>query len=142
MGLSLNERRVDARFSPPVTDGIVVTLRPGNRVEIVDLCVRGARIHSRRPLHPGARIHLQLVSTSRTVRVGAHVLRCSVSEIAATGIVTYSGALRFDHRCDLPWEERAHRGYQVPATGHGDPSDGGQPLPEAAVLFETTSGRS
>jgi hypothetical protein len=142
MGHSLIERRHDARFAPPVTDGIVVTLRPGNRVEIVDLCVRGARIHSGRPLHPGASIHLQLVSTSRTVRLAAHVLRCSVSAISSAGSVTYSGALRFDHRCELPWEERTHCGYQVPVAAHPDPSEGGQGIPAAPVLFEPTHGRS
>jgi PilZ domain len=142
MGHSLNERRHDTRFSPPVTDGITVTLRPGNRVEIVDVCVRGARIHSRRPLHPGARIHLQLASSSRTVRLAAHVLRCSVSSLSSSGSVTYSGALRFDHRCELPWEERTHCEYQVPAVAHLDRGEEGQPIPATTALFETTHGRS
>jgi hypothetical protein len=142
MGHSLNERRHDARFIAPVIDGITVTLRPGNHVELVDLCVRGARIYSRRPLHPGARVHLQLVASAKVVRLGAHVLRCAVAVIDSAGGVVYSAALKFDHRCELPWEERTHRGYQVPAGMHHNPQQEEQGIPVAPVPSKLRDGRS
>jgi hypothetical protein len=121
MDHSLNERRHDTRFVPPVTDGFRLTLTPGNAVALVDLCARGARIHSHRPIRPGARIHLQLMSDGRTVRLAAHVLRCAVALIDTSGTVVYCGALKFDHRCDLPWEERTLAGNQILTTTALDP---------------------
>ena len=142
MGHPLNERRHDTRFMPPVIDGINVTLRPGNPVELIDLCVRGARIHSRRPLRPGARVYLQLVSSARTVRLGAHVLRCAVAVIDASGGVLYCGALKFDHRCELPWEERTHAGYQVPNRAHADRRAAGEAIPAEPPVAERRDCRS
>jgi hypothetical protein len=142
MGPSLNERRHVARFVTPVIDGISVTLRPGNQVELVDLCARGARIHSRRPLRPGARVHLQLISSARTVRLGADVLRCTVALIESNGGVVYCGALKFDHRCELPWEDRTQGGQQLPARSPTHLHDEGYALPASPVVTERHRHRS
>ena len=81
------------------------TLRPGNSVVLVNLAAGGALVQSRRPLRPGARIHVQITGGTHIVRVGGHVLRCMVESVSADE-VTYLGALEFDTLCDLPWAER------------------------------------
>jgi hypothetical protein len=55
MAHPVSDRRVDTRVTSPIIDTIGMTLRPGNDVILVDLCVHGARVHSSRPLRPGAR---------------------------------------------------------------------------------------
>jgi hypothetical protein len=114
MAHPVSDRRVDTRVTSPIIDTIGMTLRPGNDVILVDLCVHGARVHSLRPLRPGARVHVQLTTGVRRVGLGAQVLRCSVASIEADG-VRYSGALKFDHRCNVLWEEMTRHGYELPA---------------------------
>jgi len=105
-----------------------MTLRPGNDVALVDHCVHGARVRSTRRLRPGARVHVQLTTGWRRGGLGAHVLRCSVASIDASGVL-YSGALQFEHRCNVLWEELTRHGYELPADsrivrhhrGHGLP---------------------
>ena len=128
MANPVSDRRVDTRVTAPLIDGIGMTLRPGQAVVLVDLCVHGARVQSVRPLRPGARVHVQLTTGTRRVGLGAQVLRCSVASIDAGGVV-YSGALQFDHRCNVLWEEMTRHGYELPADsrivrhhrGHGVP---------------------
>jgi hypothetical protein len=139
---ALTDRRVDTRFTQPVVDGMKVTLRPGNTVIVVDVSARGARIHSRRPLRPGARVHLQLTTEKRTVRLSAHVLRCSVALIDANTGVVYGGALKFDHRCDLFREQTTHAGHEVPASHPSRPQDHGHRIPAALPIESGYEGRS
>ena len=128
MAHAVIDRRLDARFAAPIIDSIGMTLRPGHDVVLVDLCVHGARVHSTRPLRPGARVHVQLTTDTRRVGLGAQVLRCSVASIDARG-VWYSGALHFEHRCNILWEEMTRHGYELPVDarvvrhhrGHGLP---------------------
>ena len=134
MANPVSDRRVDTRVTTPVIDSIGMTLRPGQDVVLVDLCVHGARVHSTRPLRPGARVHVQLTTGTRRVGLGAQVLRCSVASIDASG-VWYSGALQFDHRCNVLWEAMTRHGYELPADsrlvrqhrGHGVPQGPAHP---------------
>ena len=88
MANPVSDRRTDTRVTTPIVDSIGMTLRPGNDVVLVDLCVHGARVHSTRPLRPGARVHVQLTTGVRRVGLGAYVLRCSVASIDASGVST------------------------------------------------------
>ena len=59
---------------------------------------------------------------------GAQVLRCSVASIDASG-VWYSGALKFEHRRNLLWEEMTRHGYDLPAEARVVRYHRGQGLP-------------
>jgi hypothetical protein len=128
MAHTVSDRRVDTRVTSPLIDSIAMTLRPGNDVVLVDLCVHGARVHSTRPLRPGARVHVQLTTGVRRVGLGAVVLRCSVASIDADGVL-YSGALKFEHRCNVLWEEMTRHGYELPADSRIIRHHRGHPLP-------------
>jgi hypothetical protein len=83
-------------------------------VSLVDLSSGGALIQGPRPLRPGARVHLQLLTGTRRLGIAAHVLRCSVASLDSRQGVQYRGALKFDHRCDAFWEAGTLDGYLVP----------------------------
>ena len=78
-----------------------VTLRPGCPVVLVDLSTGGALVQGDRPLRPGARVHLQLVTEVRTFVLAARVLRCAVWSLDPHDGVIYRGALKFEERCEL-----------------------------------------
>ena len=86
------------------TTGLSDTMRPGNIVFLKNLAAGGALVHSKRPLVPGTRVHLQIAGGTHRLRIGGQILRCGVAAIGVEG-VTYLGAVRFDNLCDLPWEE-------------------------------------
>lgn len=98
----VSDRRLDARFRHAWLRAIRATLRPGCIVALVDLSAGGALVRASRPLRPGARVHLQLTTRTRSTAVAAHVLRCAVWALDAEHGATYQGALRFEHRCDWP----------------------------------------
>ena len=120
MAHPVSDRRVDTRLTTPVIDSISMTLRPGNDVGVIDLSVSGARMQSARPLRPGSRVHVQLTTDVRRVGLGAQVLRCSVASIDGSGVL-YADALKFEHRCNLLWEEMT-RGYDLPAEAQSLPA--------------------
>ena len=109
------DRRVDARFGERLIAGTQAILRPGYLVTLIDLSAGGALIQGPRPLRPGARVHLQLVTSGRTIGLAAHVLRCAVASLDSREGVQYRGALKFDRRCDSLWEARTKDGHQLPA---------------------------
>jgi hypothetical protein len=109
------DRRQDTRFGQPAIGGTQAILRPGYAVSLIDLSPGGALIQGPRPLRPGARVHLQLLTGSRRLGIAAHVLRCSVASLDSRQGVQYRGALKFDHRCDVLWEENTLDGYLLPA---------------------------
>jgi len=100
----LTDRRVHARFPPPRRGEPRATLRPGCPVQLVDLSAGGALVEASRPLRPGARVHLQLVTAARTFALAARVLRCAVWSLEPYEGVTYRGALEFEERCELLWD--------------------------------------
>ena len=114
MAQPLTDRRADTRFGQPVIAGTQAILRPGYAVSLVDLSSGGALIQGPRPLRPGARVHLQLLTGTRRLGIAAHVLRCSVASLDSRQGVQYRGALKFDHRCDALWEASTLDGYLRP----------------------------
>lgn len=76
------------------------TLRPGCIVSLVDLSASGVLIQGERPLRPGARVYLQLVTASRTFTLAALVVRCVVWTLDRSSGATYRGALRFEQRVE------------------------------------------
>ena len=102
MDHTLKERRRDARFrQTAVLAKAKVTMRPGWPLMLVDISASGALVEGARPLRPGSRVHLQIVVGDQRWGIPAHVLRCAVCTVDADDGVTYRGALKFDHRCDL-----------------------------------------
>jgi PilZ domain-containing protein len=129
MARPLVDRRLDARFGLPEIAGTQAILRPGYEVSLVDLSSGGALIQGPRPLRPGARVHLQLVSGRRRLALSAHVLRCSVTALDTRQGVQYRGALQFDHRCESLWEDGTLDGYLVPGDDRALTHSGGHGLP-------------
>jgi hypothetical protein len=130
VGQPLDERRRDTRYGQPLIAGTQAILRPGYAVTLIDLSAGGALIQGPRPLRPGARVYLQLVTDSRRIGIAAHVLRCAVISLDSRQGVQYRGALKFDHRYDSLWELGTLDGYLlpddpavVPEKGHGLPMD-------------------
>jgi hypothetical protein len=129
MDRPLVDRRLDVRFAQPALAGMQAILRPGYAVTLVDLSSGGALIQGPRPLRPGARVHLQLMNGSRRLAIGACVLRCSVASLDSRDGVLYRGALKFDHRCDILWEEDTRNGYLFPGDERALASAGGHDIP-------------
>jgi hypothetical protein len=126
----LVDRRHDTRFLPPLLRLTRATVRPGHPVVLVDLSAGGALIQGPRPLRPGGRVHLQVSTDARTVSLNAHVLRCAVWAVDAHAGVTYRGAVKFDHRCDLFWEGGTLSGSAVPNGPKTTPGTAGKPIPD------------
>lgn len=100
MDRTVTDRRVDARFRHPWLRAVRATVRPGCAVLLIDVSSWGALVQAGRPLRPGARVHLQFSTGSRSMAVAAHVLRCAVWALDPYHGVTYQGALKFEQRCD------------------------------------------
>lgn len=113
MDQPLTDRRSDARF-PPRRGATRATLRPGCPVLLVDLSAGGALVQAGRPLRPGARIHLQLVTEVRTFVLTARVLRCAVWSLDPHDGVTYRGALKFEDRCERFWDAETTGAPAIP----------------------------
>jgi hypothetical protein len=94
---------VDRRQAPRFRDlpAARATLRPGCPVVLVDLSTTGALVQGERPLRPGGRVHLQVVTPRQTCSLAAVVVRCAVWAVDPDRGVIYRGALKFDQRCDL-----------------------------------------
>jgi len=123
------DRRHDTRFLPPLLHLTRATLRPGHPVSLVDLSAGGALIQCARPLRPGARVHLQVATDARTVSLNGHVLRCAVWAVDAHAGVTYRGAVKFEHRCELLWERGTLHGSAVPGASRPPAAGFGKGLP-------------
>jgi hypothetical protein len=117
---SISERREDARFAPPPRLDVRATLRPGCVVVLLDVSSRGALVQAARPLRPGARVHLQVLTPTRRFAMVATVLRCMVWSLVGTDGVIYRGALRFDHPVEWAWAATTRRVHGLPE--HAGPS--------------------
>lgn len=139
MDLQVTDRRVDARF-PPVPDA-QATLRPGCAVALVDISAGGALVQAERPLRPGARVLLHVVTPRERYAIAAHVLRCMVWSLDPLNGVVYRGALRFDERVEWCWAAPA--GHSVPgkdgpiSTRFGN----GVPVSRAGISIRRVRGR-
>ena len=107
MDESLTDRRADARFPPSAREPTRATLRPGCSVMLVNLSAGGALLQAARPFRPGARVHLQLVTTQNTTVLAANVLRCVVWSLDQVASATYRGAVKFEQRCESVLETEA-----------------------------------
>lgn len=116
MGQPVKDRRSDARFEWSSDDITRATLRPGCTVHVVDVSAGGALLEAERPLRPGARVHLQVVTKLHVFAVIARVLRCEVWTLDSPQGVIYRGALQFEERCDLLWEGETPLGCFLPTT--------------------------
>ena len=110
MGHPIEDRRASARFGAPLLAHLRATLRPGNAVLLVNLARGGALVHSKRPLPPGGRVHVQITGGAQPLGIPGQVLRCTVASLCAKEGPVYSGALRFDSPCDVPWGDGNRRG--------------------------------
>lgn len=129
MDRPLVDRRFDERFGQPAIAGTQAILRPGYAVALIDLSAGGALIEGPRPLRPGMRVHVQLVSGTQRFALSAHVLRCSVAALDSGAGVRYRGALRFDERCEAIWEANTLDGYLFPEGQRTVRHAGGQAIP-------------
>jgi hypothetical protein len=129
---TVTDRRADARALMPDADTLRATLRPGCSVRVVDLSAGGALVEAERPLRPGARVHVQLVTSARTFTLTARVLRCAVWTLHPNDGVIYRGALQFEDRCELFGEPLTHAGSKVPGALVADSALPGQAIPTAA----------
>ena len=119
------ERREDARFLPPPRLEVRATLRPGCIVVLLDVSAGGALVQAARPLRPGARVHLQVVTPGRHVATVAAVLRCMVWSLIGDDGVIYRAALRFDQRVEWNWAGATRRAqglleHRGPAAASGE----------------------
>ena len=129
MDRPLVDRRLDERFGQPAIAGAQAILRPGYSVALVDLSAGGALIEGPRPLRPGMRVHVQIVTSARRFGLTAHVMRCSVASLDSGAGVRYRGALRFDERCEAIWEGGTLDGYLFPDSRTIASHAAGQALP-------------
>ena len=109
MDTALDDRRESARFGFPLLDAPPDDHAAGNIVILKNLAAGGALVHSKRPLVPGTRVHLQIAGGTHRLRIGGQNPALRRGRIGVEG-VTYLGAVRFDSLCDLPWEEWLGRG--------------------------------
>jgi len=138
----VTDRRIDTRF-PWAHAGITrATLRPGCAVRVVNVSAGGALVQGGRPLRPGARVHVQLVTSFRVFALVARVLRCAVWLLDSHDGATYRGALQFEERCDLLWEPPTPSGSRVPATPSRDTTQPGMRDPGADDALLDPSHRS
>lgn len=101
----MTERRRERRYPGASLRLLQSTLRPGCDVEVLDLSESGARIQTDRPLGPGQRVHVRLVTNERSVALAALVLRCAVCDVNPDRGIRYRGALAFDGRCAPLWDD-------------------------------------
>lgn len=134
MDHQLTERREDARFAIPPRVELRATMRPGCMVVLVDVSARGALVQAARPMRPGARVHLQVVTTTRRVSVAACVLRCMVWSLVGNDGVIYRAALRFDGPVEWAWAEATRRVQGVPVHGRPTAPGHGNTLPAGSSV--------
>lgn len=100
MDCTVSERRAHERADDPWTRTAKATLRPGNPIVIVNISRGGALVEGTRPMRPGTRVLLQIVTPAGATGLSALVLRCGVLSLSSDDGVLYRGALKFDDRRD------------------------------------------
>jgi hypothetical protein len=129
----VGDRRHDTRFTPPSGAMSRATLRPGCLVALVDVSAGGALVEAPRPLRPGARVHLQVTTATRTFAIAAQVTRCLVWSLDPIDGVTYRGALRFEQRIEWTWGDATLAGNVSPESSRPAGRIEGHRLPSAAA---------
>ena len=92
---------------------VLVRVRPGHNVAIIDVSAAGILVEGTCRLRPGSAIELVLQRAHQPAEcIRGRVARCGVSGLRADSI-RYRGAIAFDRR--LPWLlESESSGYGVP----------------------------
>lgn len=101
MDCAVMERRADERADDPWRGAARATVRPGCPIRIVNISRGGALVDTTRPLRPGARVQIQVATSTSTFGMSARVLRCVVRALSPGNGVVYRGALRFDERLSV-----------------------------------------
>jgi hypothetical protein len=138
----VTDRRIDTRFAWAQAGITQATLRPGCAVRVVNVSAGGALVQAGRPLRPGARVHVQLVTSFRVFPLIARVLRCAVWMLDSHDGATYRGALQFEQRCELLWEPQTHSGSTVPVATSRDARQQGMQCPVGDGPLRAPSHRS
>ena len=100
MDRTVSERRAHERGNNPWCRTARVTLRPGHAINIVNISRGGALVDGARPMRPGTRVMLQIVTPTGALGLSALVLRCGVRSLSGAAGIIYRGALKFDDRHD------------------------------------------
>jgi len=137
----LTDRRIDARFALPRTTITRATLRPGCAVRVVNLSSGGALVQADQPIRPGARVHVQIVTTVRAFALVARVLRCAVWTLEPHDGATYRGALQFEDRCESFWEPETQPGSEIPCMSGHDGRGRGNAIPATHSRFGVRQSR-
>jgi len=133
----VSERREDARFAIPPRIELRATMRPGCMVVLVDASARGALVQAARPMRPGSRVHLQVITASRRISIVGCVLRCMVWSLVGNDGVIYRAALRFDGPVEWAWAESTRRVPSVPVHGRPIVAADGNTLPAQPSVTPT-----
>src|SRR5204863_4954223 len=107
-----------------------------------DLSAGGAMVQATRPLRPGARLHFHLVLRSRTFRLVAQVLRCTVWTLDSREGITYRGALQFAERCEFGREHETQIGSAIPSLAATNDYESGMSYPTSDRVHERFGSRS
>lgn len=142
MDQPVTDRRIDTRFAWAQAGITRATLRPGCAVRVVNVSAGGALVQAGRPLRPGARVHVQLVTSSRVFALVARVLRCAVWMLDSHDGATYRGALQFEERCEQLWESGTLPGSRVPVESNHDTEPLGMEYPDGEESIQRPSHRS
>ena len=89
-------------------------VRPGYRVQVVDVSTGGALLEAARPLRPGADVEVQFERADARLRVSATVLRCGVTAIDPERGPTYRSAVAFSEAFEWAREDATPDGSGVP----------------------------
>jgi hypothetical protein len=138
----VGDRRIDTRFAWAQAGITRATLRPGCSVRVVNVSAGGALVQGGRPLRPGARVHVQLVTSCRVFALVARVLRCTVWMLDSHDGATYRGALQFEERCELFWEPGTLPGSRVPIESSHETDRLGMGYPDGDESIPGPSHRS
>jgi hypothetical protein len=121
--------------------GVRATLRPGCSVCVVDLSAGGALVQGGRPLRPGARVHVHVMTAAGTFTVTARVLRCAVWALHPTDGATYRGALQFDTRWESFQELAGQPGSRIPDASPPHSGRVGHPTPGTSHRRDIPGGK-
>jgi len=106
MAVAVSERRAYERADETWAQSARATLLPGHPISIVNISRGGALVEGSRPMRPGSRVMLQIVTASAALGLSAVILRCAVRILTPNDGVVYRGALKFDERHD--WSRELH----------------------------------
>jgi PilZ domain-containing protein len=103
----MSERRRAPRTR---TSGLSARVRPGHRVDVVDVSAGGALLEAARPLRPGSGIEVQFERADRRLRMSGTVVRCGVTALDPHHGPTYRAAVAFSDPFEWAREVPTHGG--------------------------------